>query len=411
MWSSVEQSGWTQTGCFFVAVYSTITTGSSPQPWDTCIKYQFVSRMVGRLQLRSGLMVGFGLLAGGCWLVDPALALDPEVGPAPSVASLNDPLQGDVYIIGPGDVLELNLFDAPELSGALDVLNDGSVSLPLVGSVVLSGLTLQQASAWVRELLSDQLLRPELQLKVARPRPIRVSVVGAVERPGLYSLTPTEAVALGGGPSTSLSGLPTLVDAIQKAGGITQQANLRAVQLQRRLPGKPVRFKLARVNLLDLVRKGDQLQNPYLFDGDTIKLDRAEETPSEALEMAATNLSPKLIDVNVIGEVNRPGRLRLMANTPLVQAVLAAGGLKDWRANGGKVELLRLNRNGSATLKRFRFEIGSGASNETNPPLRQGDTVRVGSSLLAKGSDALGVVTEPVSRLVTVFSLFSLIND
>jgi len=356
-------------------------------------------------------MFGFALLAGGSWLFAPALALDSGLGLAPSVASSNDPLQGDVYVIGPGDVLALNLFDAPDMSGPLDVLSDGTVSLPFVGSVVLSGLTLHQASTWVRELLSDQLLRPELQLKVLRPRPIRVSVVGAVERPGLYSLTTSEAVQIEGVPATSLSGLPTLVDAIQKAGGITQQANLRSVQLQRRVPGTPVRFKLARVNLLDLVMEGDQLQNPYLFDGDTIKLDRAEETPSEALELAATNLSPKVIDVNVIGEVNRPGPLQLMANTPLVQAVLAAGGLRDWRANGGNVELLRINRNGSATLKRFRFEMGSGASNATNPPLRQGDTVRVSRSLLAKGSDALGAVSEPVSGLVTVWSLFSLINN
>ena len=309
--------------------------------------------MVGRQQLRSGLLVGFGLLVGGYWLVTPALALENRLGPAPTVPSSNDPLQADLYIIGPGDSLELKLFDAPELSGQLNVLNDGSVSLPLVGSVVISGMTLQQASAWMRQLLADQLLRPELQLKLVRPRPIRVSVVGAVERPGLYSLTTAESALIEGGPSTSLSGLPTLVDAIQKAGGITQHANLRKVQLQRRLPGTSVRFKMARVNLFDLVMEGDQLQNPYLFDGDTIKLDRVDETPSEAMELAATNLSPKLIDVNVIGEVNSPGPLQLMANTPLVQAVLAAGELRDWRANGGNVELLRVNRNGSATLKRF----------------------------------------------------------
>ena len=105
--------------------------------------------------------------------------------------------------------------------------------------------------------------------------------------------------------------------------------------------------------------------------------------------------------MNVIGEVNNPGLLQLMANTPLVQAVLA----KNWRANGGNVELLRINRNGSAMLKRFRFEMGSSASSATNP-LRQGDTVRVGRSLLAKGSDAVGAVSEPVSALVTVWSLF-----
>ena len=356
-------------------------------------------------------MFGFALLAGGSWLVAPAIALDSGLGLAPSVASSNDPLQSDVYVIGPGDVLGLELFDASELSGPLDVLSDGSVSLPLVGSVVLSGLTLQQASTWLRELFSDQLLRPELQLKVVRPRPIRVSVVGAVERPGLYSLTTNDALQIEGAPASSLSGPPTLVDAIQKAGGITQQANLREVQLQRRLPGSPVRFKLARVNLLELVTKGDQLQNPYLFDGDTIKLDRAEDTPAEALELAATNLSPKVIDVNVIGEVNRPGPLKLMANAPLVQAVLGAGGLKDLRANGGNVELLRINRNGTATLRRFRFRMGSAPSNETNPPLRQGDTVRVGRSLLAKGSDAVGAVSQSLSGLVTMWSLFRLINN
>ena len=54
----------------------------------------------------------------------------------------------------------------------------------------------------------------------------------------------------------------------------------------------------------------------------------------------------------MIGEVNSPGLLGLMANTPLVQASLVAGGFKDWRANGGKLELVRINRNGSATLKR-----------------------------------------------------------
>ena len=50
-------------------------------------------------------------------------------------------------------------------------------------------------------------------------------------------------------------------------------------------------------------------------------------------------------------------------------------------------------------------------SNETNPPLRQGDTVRVGRSLLAKGSDALGAVSQPISGLVTALTLFNLIGD
>ena len=340
----------------------------------------------------------------------PALAVDPAFAAREQSLPVEARVQEDVYIIGPGDVLDLKLFDAPELSGPLEVLNDGSVSLPLVGPVRLSGLTIQQASLWARDLLSTELLRPELQLRVVAPRPIRVSVVGAVERPGLYSLSVSETTQTEGGPALSISGLPTVVDAIQKAGGITQRANLRVVQLQRRLPGTPARFKRTQLNLLDLVIEGDQLQNPFLFDGDTIKLERAEETPQEAIELASANISPQVITVNVIGEVNNPGRIQTEANTPLVQAILFAGGLKAWRANGGQVELVRINRDGTATLKRFRFDMTQGASNETNPPLRQGDTIRVGRSILAKGSDAIGAVSQPLSGLVTVGSLYRLIN-
>jgi polysaccharide biosynthesis/export protein len=291
----------------------------------------------------------------------------------------------------------------------LEVLNDGSVPLPLVGSVRISGLTLQQATFWVKELLAQQLLRPELQLRVVQPRPIRVSLVGQVERPGLYSLTTTESSQTEG-TGNSISGLPTVVDAIQKAGGITQTANLREVVLQRRLPGNPARYKQARLNLLDLVLEGNQSQNPFLFGGDTIRLTEAQEAPKEALELASVNLSPQVIRVNVIGEVDSPGLKQLQANTPLVQAVLAAGGPKTRRANKGNVELVRINRNGSATLERFEIDLNQSASNQKNPPLRDGDTVKVNRSSLAQVSDAINAVSQPVSGLVTIWSLFRLIN-
>ncbi len=356
------------------------------------------------------------LMAAQALVALPAVALEAEpinaMAAGPNALQANRTfLEEDAYIIGPGDVLELRLFDSPEMSGPLEVLNDGSVPLPLIGSVRLTGLTLQQATVWMKTLMGQQLLRPDLQLRVVRPRPIRVALVGQVERPGIYSLTVSETVSTEGGPSTSVSGLPTVVDAIQKAGGITQKANLRDVRLQRRLPGETPQFKQARLNLLDLILEGNQTQNPYLFDGDTVRLGKADETPEEAIELASVNLSPQVIGVNVIGEVVAPGRLELQANTPLVQAVLAAGGAKNWRANRGNVELVRINRNGSATLERFKIDLSQGASNEKNPPLRDGDTVKVNRSGLAKASDAIGAVSEPVSGLVTIWTLLRLVND
>jgi len=351
------------------------------------------------------------LLSASLLLAAPTAAAAPVsqemVAPAAPRAAMAD----DSYLLGPGDQLDLRLFDAPELSGTLEILNDGTAALPLLGSIRLTGLSLNQATYWITSLYKPQLLRPALLLKVVRPRPIRVALVGEVERPGLYSLTTSETAQTEGGPTTAISGLPTVVDAIQKAGGITLNADLRAVTLQRRLPGEAPSFKQANLDLLALLQRGDQLQNPYLFDGDTIRIGRAEQPVAESIELAAANLSPKQITVNVVGEVERPGPVQLQANTPLVQAVMAAGGAKSWRANKSSVELVRINRNGSATRERFSLNLSQGASNGKNPPLREGDTVLVNRSGIAVASDALTAVGAPLTSMANIFALIQLLNN
>ena len=345
-------------------------------------------------------------LALALTLSTPALAQQPLEPPAAQPS-----MQGDSYILGPGDVLGLTLYGAPELSGQLEVLNDGTIPLPLVGSVRVSGITLPQATYWLKQLMGKEMLRPELQLRVIKPRPIRVALVGEVERPGLYSLSTSETTQTEGGPSISISGLPTVVDAIQKAGGITQRADLREVVLQRRLPGEEVSYKQAKLDLLALIQEGRQSQNPYLFDGDVIRLATADETPKEAIELASVNLSPKQITVYIVGEVERPGPTPLMANTPLVQAIMAAGGPRTWRASKSNVELLRINRNGSATREKFQLKLSEGASNTRNPPLRDGDTVIVNRTALAVASDSINAVGQPLTSVANVFALIKLLNN
>ena len=318
--------------------------------------------------------------------------------------------QYDSYILGSGDQIELKLLDAPELSGLLEILNDGSSSLALLGSVRLAGLTLDQATLYLTHLYGKQLLRPDLQIKVVRPRPIRVALVGEIERPGLYSLTTSEAVSTTGSQSVSISGLPTLVDAIQKAGGITFNADLSQVSVQRRLPGLGGSLKEARFDLLALIRQGDQRQNPLLFDGDSIRIGRAETPDADAIELAANNLSPKQIRVYVVGEVKTPGKQELPANTPLVQAVLAAGGPSSFRANRSNVELVRINRNGSATRQIFNVNYSQGVSGTSNPPLRDGDTVVVNRSIYGTASDAINAVGGPLTSMASIFTLIRLLG-
>jgi polysaccharide export outer membrane protein len=348
----------------------------------------------------------------------PVLAQGPPAPPgASSLGVMQSPtsaelspelLQDDAYILGPGDGLNVRFLIETTLSTNLEILNDGTASLPLLGSVRLTGLTLSQASLWLQSLYARQLLRPDLQLIVSRPRPLRVAVVGEVERQGIYTLTISEASKTEA--AVSISGLPTLVDAIQKAGGITDQADLRQVVLQRRLPGDAPLFKRTRLNLLALVFDGDQAQNPLLFDGDTIRVLKAAEPVPEAIELSSTTLAPTTISVNVVGEVKGPGRVELPANTPLIQGILAAGGPVQWRANTGDVELVRINRNGTATRERFRINYSQGASNAKNPPLRDRDTVIVNRSALAKTSDAIGAITSPLTGLVNAWTLLDLIG-
>ncbi len=366
-----------------------------------------------RLQRAGGrcLRVGAALALVG-WVGAPvARAATPlPSGPTDAIEAPRLDLDSDAYILGAGDVLEVKLLDAPELSGSFDVLNDGTISLPLIGSVRVTGLTLSQAQQWFATLYKRQLLRPEPQLRVVRPRPIRVALVGEVERPGVYSLTTSETAQTEGGPAITLSGPPTVVDALQKAGGITLNANLREVQLQRRLPGERPQFKRVRLDLLALVRQGDQLQNPVLFDGDTIRVGKAAQPVEEAVEVSSSNISPQRIQVNVVGEVVSPGRLEVPASLPLVQAVLAAGGLRPGRGNQTNVELIRINRNGTARRERFRLNLGLGVSNAYNPPLRDGDTVIVNRTSLAVASDAIGLVTSPLTGLANILALIDIIN-
>ena len=323
---------------------------------------------------------------------------------------LNIPIQKDHYLIGPGDILTLTLFDAPEFSGDYSVLNDGTLQLPLIGTIYLDNLSISQASTIIEEKYRDQLLRPELHLAVKVPRPILVSVIGEIERPGIYSLTSSEQSILAGGPQISNNGLPTIVDAIQKAGGITQNADLSNVVVVRKLPGLENNQKTTTLNLIELIFEGDHSQNLFLFDGDVIRLNKAKEISPSTIKIARANLSPSTIKVRVIGKVKEPGQINLSANTPLTQAVLSAGGPVAWKANKGNVILMRVNQNGTITKKRYRINLNANVSYEKNPPLQDKDIVYVKSSVLNKVSTGLSEITAPITPIINAFTLFKLLD-
>lgn len=323
----------------------------------------------------------------------------------------NKDLYSNDYIIGPGDLLRINIIDLPELSENIRVINDGTASIPILGSISLSGLTLNEASKLIRSLLDEQIIRPDIQLIIVNPRPMRISLVGEVERPGLYSMTMSEVNYTEGDSQISTKGFPTIVDAIRKAGGITKDANLRNIQLRRRLPGINAEYKQANIDLISLIRDGNQKQNPYLFDGDIIILKKSTSNTEEFLEYAASNLSPKEIDVYIIGEVLNPGLQRINVNTPLSQAVLMAGGIKDIRINKANIEMVRLNRNGSVSKRRFKMNLNANTSNKNNPPLQNGDIIKVNTNIFGRSSDTISAISSPFSGILNIYTFFKIIGD
>jgi len=298
-------------------------------------------------------------------------------------------MYADLYVLGPGDGLQLSFLDpaAKDVGGPFGILPDGTSSLPLLGSVQLTGLTLGQAGRWLTSLYSKQLKRPQLYITLVSPRPVKVSIIGEVEKPGLYPLAP----------------FSTPVSAIQQAGGITVNSDIRKVIL-RRQAGLDGTQKQATLDISQVLLNGNQLQNPVLFDGDTLIIGYTKEVTPEIREIGASNLAPTAINVTVLGEVKSPGSIPLPANTPLVEAIFRAGGPVRWRANKNQVELVRFSRDGKASRQTFSYSDTTNLSAK-NPPLRNGDTIIVKTSAYGKVLDAFTDIAIPIGAASSAANL------
>ena len=316
------------------------------------------------------------------------------------------------YRLGPGDRLQVKLFQVEGFESSVSVLPDGTISLPRIPALRVSGLNLDQARQSIEKAYSAVLRRPVAYVDLVATRPLRVSVTGEVQRPGLYSMGLSETNQLSntsgtGNASVASQGWPTLVEAIQKAGGLTARGDLRRVTLIRSngLQGRPSGRE---VNYWEALRSGEPIENPLIYDGDSIRIPVAEQqSEEELLAIASSSFAPASITVNVVGEVERPGPQQIRANSPLSQAVLSAGGLSR-RGNRNTVELLRLLPNGTVQGKTLAYQPQAPLGDPNNPPLRDGDVVVVDRHFWAKTTDGLKSAVEPLGPVLNAASIFRL---
>lgn len=328
------------------------------------------------------------------------------------VLSETAPLVEDTYILGVGDSLQVDVFNIPDYSGEFRILSSGSLNIPVVGSILVEGLSVQQATDQIEQSLANYVRRPNVTISLIRTRPIQIAIAGEVRRPGAYQVTT-------GGEDTEA---PTLTQAIELAAGITQLADIRQIEVKRRLPGvaqldtssarfsekETAAFQSIPIDLWELLKEGDLSKDIQLQDGDRIIIPTASTVSADEItELATASFSPDQITVNVVGEVGSPGSVLVPPNTPLNQAILAAGGFNT-RAKKGTVNLVRLNPNGTATEREIEVDFARGINEDNNPSLRPNDTIIVQRSGLARTSDTFGGILAPLNFGVNILRLFGL---
>ena len=321
------------------------------------------------------------------------------------------------YRLGPGDRLKMAVFRMEGYETVAEVLSDGTLNLPRLGSVPVWGLSLDEARRRITAGYAKILRRPIVYIDLVEARPVRVSVSGEVQRPGLYSIGKGGANQLSStGPGSSdatviqTSGSPTLLDAIQKAGGLSAYGDLRSLTVQRPIAGPGSPLRTYQFDFLPVLSGGGPVTNPLLYDGDSITVPRAENlSEAELLAIAASTFAPDTIAVNVVGEVQRPGTQNVKANSPLSGAVLTAGGLTR-KADEKTVRLLRLTPSGSIKQAIFRFNPAAPLGSAQNPPLQQGDVIVVDRHGWAKATDGMADVLAPIGPVINAASIFSLLG-
>jgi polysaccharide export outer membrane protein len=366
-------------------------------------------------------------------------AAQPLPARAPSTSALQrSRVLYDAYILGPGDSLQVELLDVPELSGTFSIGPDGTIYLPRLRALYVEGLTVEELRYFLTQQFKAYVKNPQLYVRPVGYRPIRIYVGGEVRRPGYYTLrgldrasgaaaptqqqvsqnlNPTEvdprvltarsaalADPLSTIPDSDRQVFPTVFDAIRAAQGIGPFSDLAKVQVTRKQPlsagGGRIRTNL---DFISLITEGDESQNIRLFDGDVVNVGKSTVALRDQLIQAGnTNLSPQFINVFVSGRVRTPGAVTMQQGTSLNQAISVAGGVKLLR---GKVEFLRLLSDGKTDRRTFSYSPNSPSNSFSNPILTSGDIIRVNESPISAGVGVLNEVATPVLGVYSIYAL------
>jgi polysaccharide export outer membrane protein len=250
------------------------------------------------------------------------------------------------YRVGPKDLLDIKVFEVPELNLERRVSEDGTINLPLIGELPVSGLTATEVANRLEAVLEAKYVqRASVSIQVREFRSKPIAVLGAVRQPG----------------DLAFSGRWTLLEAISAAGGLTEAHGDTIHVVRRADTGLTDQISIA---VDDLILRADPDANIPIFANDVI------------------NVMAK-VDVTVfcVGEIKTPGAQSFQSTDRItvLTAIARAGGLTD-RASK-KIQVKRRERDG----KEVEFEVDYRrilSGKDADVPLQGGDVLVVKESFL-----------------------------
>ncbi len=295
--------------------------------------------------------------------------------------------QFNLYRLAIGDAVSVTILDFPEFNFAGAIDPEGKIRVPFLGEISIVGLTLDEVETKVAYELGQRYLQepPEVIAVLAGSRPVQLTILGEISRPGYYFFAP---------------GI-TLNNVITGVGGSTPEADLRSIIIRRPLVDGTVLEE--RVDLYTPLIEGTRLPEFRLQGGDTVivsKLDPGQKDYDRTL-ISKTNLAQPTIIVRVLVPINPIGlavrNLTLPNGSTFIDAVATLP---------PNIPLLTKEE---VTLLRFDPEQGKVVTQGLNPiktvenldvtqyvTLQNEDVIVVSRTLLGKVLAAFRVITQPI---------------
>jgi polysaccharide export outer membrane protein len=302
-----------------------------------------------------------------------------EINKALATLALHNAATTADYRVGPEDLLEVTLFNVPEAHGmsrevtprtiTVRVSHQGQISLPLAGEVDVRGLTVSGVEKKIREVYDKYIYNPQVGILVKEFRQ-RASVIGAVQKPGVFELT---------GPKS-------VIELLAMAGGVTEKAGSQ-VHIYRQ------QEKAGETHVIDLAVLANSVG---LINANNAGMINMPVQPGDMINVPEAGM------FFVDGAVHKPGSYALGRRYSLSQALATAGGV-NVELNSNDISILR--RRAPGDMETIALNINDVMNGSVPDPQIQPDDV-----IVVPTSTAKYIVKRFIGSLVGGVSIGSLIS-